>query len=313
MLAGFAVCLATPVTAQNRPGGVAVKPAPSKTVWPDEGPRTWAPRPTTTPITANDLRTRLYQFADDSMMGRRIGELGNYKGTEYIAREFRRLGLKPGGDNGTYFQVMPYGPLGFDSGASRLIAAGTALAAGSDWIPVAPAAANGLGGHADLTNVPVVFAGRWGDTVALDPAVFRGKVAVFTGGPGAGGGGRGPARLVRCDSLPDRFGAFAAAQSDAAGGGRGGRGGGGEGGDAAVPAHATRGPSGPARWRCCSWTPTSWPRARWRRPSVAAWGCNPPRLTILRASRVRRSPPRRPPLSSPRPSASSRWAPPGSR
>jgi hypothetical protein len=70
-------------------------------VWPEEGPLKWAPRPTTSEITANDLRTRLYQFADDSMHGRRIGEPGNVKGTDYIAREFARLGLKPAGDNGT--------------------------------------------------------------------------------------------------------------------------------------------------------------------------------------------------------------------
>ena len=69
-------------------------------MWPDEGPLTWAPRPTTRDITANDLRTRLYGFADDSMSGRRIGEPGNYKGTDYIAREFKRFGLKPAGDNG---------------------------------------------------------------------------------------------------------------------------------------------------------------------------------------------------------------------
>jgi hypothetical protein len=49
------------------------------------------------------------------MMGRRIGELGNFKGTAYIAREFERLGLKPAGDNGMYFQVLDYGPVAFDS------------------------------------------------------------------------------------------------------------------------------------------------------------------------------------------------------
>src|SRR5579871_6813114 len=90
-----------------------------KPVWPDEGPKTWAPRPTVPEITANDLRTRLYQFSDDSMLGRRIGEPGNYKGTEYIAREFKRLGLKPAGDSGTYFQNMPYGPIGYDLASSR--------------------------------------------------------------------------------------------------------------------------------------------------------------------------------------------------
>jgi hypothetical protein len=196
-----------------------------RTVWPDEGPLKWAPRPTTTDITANDMRTRLYQFADDSMEGRRIGERGNVKGTDYIAREFARLGLKPLGDNGTWYQELPWGPLGFDRAASRLVA-DQALAGGTDWIPMTPVA-NAIGGRADFSNVPTVLAGRWGDTVALDPAVFRGKVAVFIGGPMAsgGGGGRGAGALQKCDALPDRFGAAAAAIADAARAGRaGGRG-----------------------------------------------------------------------------------------
>jgi hypothetical protein len=86
----------------TKPAAIAKSGTPAvKPVWPDEGPLKWAPRPTVSEITANDLRTRLYQFADDSMMGRKIGELGNLKGTAYIAAEFKRLGLKPGGDNGT--------------------------------------------------------------------------------------------------------------------------------------------------------------------------------------------------------------------
>ena len=232
------VSLGASAGAQTKAPAQAQKPADTtRPVWPDEGPRTWAPRPTVPDITANDLRTRLYQFADDSMMGRRIGELGNYKGTAYIASEFKRLGLKPAGDNGTFFQDMPYGPIGFDSAASRLIAGGAPLTAKTEWIPLAPAATNGLSNRADLTNVQTVFAGRWGDTTALDPAVFRGKVAVFSGVPaagGAGGGGaRGNAPVLRCDSVPDKFGAAAAIKVEAAqradsvaNGGRGGRGGG---------------------------------------------------------------------------------------
>ncbi len=198
-----------------------------KPVWPDEGPFTWTPRPTVADITANDLRTRLYPFAHDSMQGRRIGEPGNYKGTDYIAREFKRMGLKPAGDSGTYFQVMPYGPIGFDSASSRLIAGGATLRAKTDWIPIPPNAGFGTGGHAAITAVPAVFAGRWGDTAnALDPATFRGKVAVFIAPPPAR-----PAPILRCDSVIDRFGAAAAVISDsidrARGTGRAGRGGGG--------------------------------------------------------------------------------------
>ena len=35
-------------------------------------------------ITATDLRTRLYIYADDSMMGRRVGTKGNLMATRYI-------------------------------------------------------------------------------------------------------------------------------------------------------------------------------------------------------------------------------------
>jgi hypothetical protein len=212
LLAGTAVAL----PAQNRPNATKVA-RPERLVWPDEGPRTWAPRPTVSAITANDLRTRLYQFADDSMQGRRIGEKGNFKGTEYIAGEFKRLGLKPAGDSGSYFQTLPFGPTQFDSSASSLRVGGAALAAKRDWIPTAPTAQNGFGGKAELNGVPAVFAGTWGDTaVMLDAEAFKGKVAVFMAAPGAGasGGVRGPASFVSCADVPNKFGVTAILAAD---------------------------------------------------------------------------------------------------
>src|SRR5829696_339872 len=190
-----------------------VGPAASGTVWPDEGPRTWSPRATTEEISANDLRTRLYAFAHDSMKGRRIGEPGNEKGTDYIAREFARLGLRPAGENGTYFQTLPFGPAGFDGVASTFTVAGAALARG-EWAPTVPSPLNGYASTVDLANVPAVFAGRLGDTgVVLDPERFRGKVAVFL--PAATAAVSRPA-MLRCDSVPDNFGAAAASALEAA-------------------------------------------------------------------------------------------------
>ena len=211
------LCSVGSIAAQTKP---AARPPKStgaaNIVWPDEGPRTWAPRPTVKEITANDLRTRLYQFADDSMLGRRIGEPGNYKGTEYIAREFERLGLKPAGDSGTYFQNMPFGPSGFDSVTSRLAIGSTVLKPRSEWIPVVPGGATALSGKVELTDVATVFAGRWGDTsVVLDRALFAGKVAVFIAPSGTAGAaapiGRGPTSFVGCEDVPNKFGAAAAA------------------------------------------------------------------------------------------------------
>jgi hypothetical protein len=173
-------------------------PAPAgDRVWPDEGAATWAPRPTTADITANDLRTRLYQISDDSMQGRRIGELGNFKATTYIAGEFKRLGLKPAGDSGGYFQNLPYGASRVDSTRARLIVAGAPATAGSDWIPTAAVANNRIAGDANVRETVAVFVGKWGDSTAvLDANAIRGNVAVFTYAPPAGGrggaaGGRG--------------------------------------------------------------------------------------------------------------------------
>jgi hypothetical protein len=213
LLAGGAAAGA--LEAQSRRAARDARP-----VWPDEGPRTWAPRPTVSAITANDLRTRLYQFADDSMQGRRIGEIGNAKGTAYIAREFQRLGLRPAGDSGTYFQHLPYGAVSVDANAATLQVAGMPAPVRSAWIPMAPTAAGQITSAAAFDGVNAVYAGVWGDTaVTLDAARFRGKVAVFrvaSSAVNAAGGGRGPASFLSCDAVPDKFGAAAAAAWEAA-------------------------------------------------------------------------------------------------
>lgn len=187
------------------------------------------------------------------MSGRRIGEPGNYKGTSYIASEFKRLGLKPAGDNGGYFQELPFGPIGFDSTTIKLTVGSSALKARADFVPIAPAANNGVTGKGDFSGVQTVFAGRLGEPTPLDPAVFKGKIAVFLAALPAAG--RGPAPLPSCDSVPNKFGAFNAAKVEqavrdaaaaangrggAAGGGRGGAGGGrgGAGGQADTRAQA---------------------------------------------------------------------------
>ena len=105
----FAAC-SRPSTA---PDPAAAAPAPAPAV-PAALPLKLAPRPTAAAITPADLMTRLYIFADDSMEGREFGERGNVKGTNYIERELRRLGLEPAGENGTFFQVLPTHRRAFD-------------------------------------------------------------------------------------------------------------------------------------------------------------------------------------------------------
>ena len=79
---------------------------------------------TTTAISAADSKARLFALAHDSMAGRETGSLGDFKATEYLAAEFRRLGLEPVGDGGTYFQAIPF--LRFHARETRPITIGGA-------------------------------------------------------------------------------------------------------------------------------------------------------------------------------------------
>jgi len=132
--------------------------------------------PTQAAITAADAMTRLYIFADDSMMGRKAGAEGGLKGTAYIEREVRRLGLIPAGDNGTFFQAVPLYNLGFDT-ASKLSAGDTPLVGGRDYYPLHPG-----GIPRSINGAQVIFAGSTTDTTTLIPqAQTIGKVVLVTG------------------------------------------------------------------------------------------------------------------------------------
>ncbi|MEO8575671.1 MAG: M20/M25/M40 family metallo-hydrolase [Gemmatimonadales bacterium] len=114
------------------------------------------PKGTSSSISATDLRTRLYIYADDSMMGRETGKIGNMKATRYIAAEVKRMGLEPAGDSGTYFQDMHATSTRFpnepDPGTARNV---IAIIRGSD--PVLRDEYVAIGAHNDhigITSTP---------------------------------------------------------------------------------------------------------------------------------------------------------------
>ena len=210
------------------------------------------PAPTTAAITAHDLQVRLYQFSDDSMQGRQVGRIGNMKGTAYIASEVKRLGLQPAGDNGTYFQVLPYHLHSFTN-HSRLTVNGNPLTWQQDWVAVAGARA-----PRPISTADVIFGGTTGDTTTqISAAQANGKFVVLLPAPpqaapagGRGGGGRGgfggPSRFagaaavatVDLDALtPAQRAAInvPTVATQSAAGGRGGAGRGGRGGAAPAP------------------------------------------------------------------------------
>ncbi len=119
---------------------------------------------TTAAITTADLQHRLEIIADDSMMGRESGSKGDFLTAAYVAAEFRRLGLRPAGENGTYFQTVPFWIAAVDT-TSRLAVQGTTLQVVRDFLPSnvrSPARA--------LDGVTVIYGGSVTDSAGWIPA-----------------------------------------------------------------------------------------------------------------------------------------------
>jgi hypothetical protein len=151
-----------------------------------ENPLKHDPRPTVPAITAADLMTRLYIFSDDSMMGREAGTTGNIKGTEYIARELKRLGLKPAGDNGTYFQDFPLESTKPDP-ATRVAVGDDVLTVGKDYLMFPAIGLPQIGAGFDAENVSVVYGGKIGDATLVSPDAVAGKLVLFAPADGPAG------------------------------------------------------------------------------------------------------------------------------
>ena len=177
----------------------AVVPAPDTRL-----PLKHAPRPTAAEISAADLMTRLYIFADDSMQGREAGTIGNVKGTDYIAAEAKRFGLVPAGDNGTFFQTIPLKTRSIDP-ASTLSAGGTPLAFGTEWVATGSASVA-------QPSLQAVWGGTLGDSASLiSDSAAAGKLVVYAMPSGAngmralrGGGGARSAAAVAVVA-PEQF------------------------------------------------------------------------------------------------------------
>jgi hypothetical protein len=123
------------------------------------------------------------------MMGRDAGTRGNVMGTDYIAAEARRMGLRPAGENGTFFQTVPMVRRSMDPQSSLTPRGGNALKLWTDFAPLPRV--DGLLNVASTLSAqaaPVVYGGRWGDAAAISQEQARGKFVVFA--PPVGTNGR---------------------------------------------------------------------------------------------------------------------------
>src|SRR2546422_632947 len=75
-------------------------------------------------ITPADILRRIGIIADDSMRGRFTPSPELEKTAGFIASEFQRFGLKPGGDNGAFLQRYPLVRADLDTAASHIAVAG---------------------------------------------------------------------------------------------------------------------------------------------------------------------------------------------
>ena len=168
-VAGFIVAMAVACTPPNPTVIPVTGPLPLKYTGPATG----------TPISAADLMTRMYIFADDSMLGRRSGDVGNLKGTAYIEREVRRMGLVPAGENGTFFQDVP---LVRRLPVSVLRFGSDSLILNTDFAALDPRAT-----IRSFSGLPVIYAGSvsQGQADLITPEQAAGKILVVKGFPRA--------------------------------------------------------------------------------------------------------------------------------
>ena len=128
-------------------------------------------------ITPRDLRARIGILADDSMMGRDTPSPGLERAAAYVVSEFRRLGLGPAGERGTYIQPFGVSRWTVDTGASSLeLSARGATAAAAFGRDV-----HVIGGRVAGTPIAggaVLVAGPLTREVAASPRL-RGRIVIL--------------------------------------------------------------------------------------------------------------------------------------
>lgn len=131
-----------------------------------------AAKPTRPDITAEDLMSRLYLYADDSLGGRSSGTPENDKATGIIAGWAKKMGLTPMGDSGTFFQAVPLARRSWD--VTPPVVGTTTFTYQRDFGVFAQ------WGTKPFDGADIVYGGLLGDTsVHITADQAKGKVVVF--------------------------------------------------------------------------------------------------------------------------------------
>jgi hypothetical protein len=125
-------------------------------------------------IQENDLRKDLYEHADAYFKGRAAGTINELKGAVWVAERYRSIGLKPAGDNNSYFQF-------FNMWRNRVAATSTVSINDRPltlWSEVAIAQMAPAG-----IDQPIVYLGK-ATEIDLKNIDVKGKVVAFDAVPG---------------------------------------------------------------------------------------------------------------------------------
>lgn len=144
-------------------------------------------------VDVDDLRTWLHHLASDELGGRGTGEDGFRLAAEYVRDHFAKLGLEPRGDQGTFFQRLPWAEVSVDAGA-------TSLAFRRDGKEIVVPGAR-LGGSVSLgteNTGPVVLIT---DLEAVGDADLAGRIALVALEDDPAGRRRGGARFAAMRAL----------------------------------------------------------------------------------------------------------------
>jgi len=141
-------------------------------------------------INEADFYHKVEIIAHDSMMGRDSPSPGLDMTAAWVADEFRRSGLRPGGDDGTFIQNyhMREFKADFDGSQARVVG-GDALDFGADLSFIRPA------GAGQVTAEVVVLAGDFLGARDFPADELQGKHVILVPPPGAVGAPRGRVRF----------------------------------------------------------------------------------------------------------------------
>lgn len=133
-------------------------------------------------ITPSECKPWLTFLAGPACEGRGSGQPGYFKAANFMAGQFKKYGLKPMGDNGTYFQGVPF--------TRSLVDESTSLQVGGMKLQEGRDLNMRLSDNADLSG-PVVFIREKGaDTKLPDTAKLEGKIVILSLAKGVPGRAR---------------------------------------------------------------------------------------------------------------------------